>query len=270
MKRCPMCARNVEKLNELLICDECGLKQKADEQKWEKEAAAEKQRQAEWEAESRRRDQLVAMAKAAKIEAVREDGMLLQHVPELLKSDAICMAAVEQNGFALQFVPRNAKVRDIHYSTFETTIVNTIDKKICLAAVKQNPLALQYVPKYYQRSPSCKRVTSMADPDICLEAVKRNWEAIQFVEDYAKTKEMCLIAVKQNGNALWYVPNGAYYDDLYLLTEELCIIAAANIPSTERAEFVGKMFLPKSDYDPDKNKRFQEKVLREANRRAGS
>jgi hypothetical protein len=44
-------------------------------------------------------------SEAVCLAAVKEDGFALRYVPEELKSEELCLAAVRQNGDALQFVP---------------------------------------------------------------------------------------------------------------------------------------------------------------------
>jgi hypothetical protein len=82
----------------------------------------------------------------------------------------ICLAAVKQNGLALQFVKEQTE-------------------ELCLAAVKQNGLALQFVKEQTE--------------ELCLAEVKQNGLALQFVKE--QTEEICLAAVKQNGWALGFV-----------------------------------------------------------------
>ena len=85
--------------------------------------------------------------------AVRQDGWALEHVPSNLKTTELCLEAVRQDGWALELVPSNLKTAEL-----------------CLETVKLDGLALLYVP------------------------------------DNLVTAELCLIAVKQNGEAFAYVP----------------------------------------------------------------
>jgi Domain of unknown function (DUF4116) len=90
--------------------------------------------------------------------------------PNVVQTEELCMEAVKQNGYALEYVRRQ-----------------TVD--ICIEAVKQNGLALQYV-KNRTRT-------------ICIEAVKQNGGALLFVKN--RTEAICIEAVKQDGCALEYV-----------------------------------------------------------------
>ena len=62
------------------------------------------------------------------IAAVKQDGYALQYVPDELKTEAVVLAAVERDGYALQYVPTKLKT-----------------EAVVLAAVKSNGYALQYV-----------------------------------------------------------------------------------------------------------------------------
>ena len=100
--------------------------------------------------------------------AVKQDGYALEFVNE--QTAAICLAAVKQDVCALKYVKEQTE-------------------KICLAAVKQNGFALQYVNEQTEK--------------ICLAAVKQNWCALKYVK--AQTEKICLAAVEQAGYALQYV-----------------------------------------------------------------
>lgn len=60
--------------------------------------------------------------------AVKINGMCIGLIPDL--THEICLAAVKQNGLALQFVPLEIK-----------------DDEVCLAAVKQDMKATKYITK---------------------------------------------------------------------------------------------------------------------------
>lgn len=89
---------------------------------------------------------------------------------ELWNDAAYCLAAVEKNGYAIEYV--------INQTT-----------ELCLAAVKQNGYALQHVKEQTK--------------DICLAAVKQNGFALQYV--ITQTQEIYLAALKSDPFALKYV-----------------------------------------------------------------
>lgn len=85
---------------------------------------------------------------------------------------------VEQNGYALDFVPRQLRT-----------------KKLCMAAVRQNGNALYYVPKDLQNK------------ETCLAAIRQNGDALYYVPEQLQTKEMCLTAAIQNAESTKWLSN---------------------------------------------------------------
>ena len=65
------------------------------------------------------------------LEAVKQIWWTLQYVPEHLKTEKICLEAVKQYGYALYHVPEQLRT-----------------KQICLEAVKQYGYALRFVPEH--------------------------------------------------------------------------------------------------------------------------
>ena len=97
--------------------------------------------------------------------AVQQDGMALEYVKE--QTPEICLAAVQKNEWALEYVKDQTP-------------------EICLAAVQQNGFVLKYVKEQ--------------TPEICLAAVKQTGDALGYVKE--QTSELCLAAVKQTGWAI--------------------------------------------------------------------
>jgi hypothetical protein len=64
----------------------------------------------------------------AALAAVQQNGVALQYVPEALRTEAVALAAVQQNGWALQLVPEALRT-----------------EAVALAAVQQDGWALEYV-----------------------------------------------------------------------------------------------------------------------------
>ena len=86
------------------------------------------------------------------------------------------MAAVNQNGFALEFASE-----DIH-----------IDREIVMTAVKKDGLALKFTSEDLKK-----------DREIVMAAVKQNGDALKFAsEDLKRDREIVMAAVKQDGGAL--------------------------------------------------------------------
>jgi hypothetical protein len=120
---------------------------------------------------------------------VRRDGIMLQFVPEALRTPELCLAAVTSYGPALDSVPQALRTPEL-----------------CLAAVTRYGWAFQFVPE------------ALKTPELCLAAVIRNGYAIRFVPDSLKTPELCFATVTENGYTLQHVPQA-------LRTPELCLAA---------------------------------------------
>ena len=121
----------------------------------------------------------------------------------------LCLEAVKQNGWALQYVPGNLRT-----------------EQLCLIAVKQNGFALQDVPK------------QLRTEQVCLEAVKQDGDALCFVPEHLRTEHICLEAVKQNKEVLQIVPKDMLIRGLEKLIETS---NHANISSIPRFSKVSKV-----------------------------
>ena len=125
------------------------------------------------------------------VKHVESDGRILKFVPQECRTDAVCIAAVRQNGLAIEYVPK-------------------VTADICMAAVRQNGLSLAYIP-IVQRT-----------LDICLEAIRENGLALEHVPEKLKTTELCLEAVKHDlleiDSCMKSVPES-------IQTEEFCLAA---------------------------------------------
>jgi hypothetical protein len=99
--------------------------------------------------------------------AVEVDGLVLRSVPA--RHTTLCLAAVQSNGLALQYIASDAQT-----------------DAICRAALQANGLALQYVARQTR--------------ELCLVAVRQNGEALAYV--CHQTDELCREAVRQTGRAL--------------------------------------------------------------------
>ena len=106
--------------------------------------------------------------------AVTQDGKALQWASEEMKGDReLCTAAVAQNRRALEFASEEMKG----------------DRELCTAAVAQDGRALQY----------CSEEMKGAR-ELCTAAVAQNWEALEWAgEEMKGDRELCMAAVTQNG-----------------------------------------------------------------------
>ena len=172
--------------------------------------------------------------------AVKQNGEMLYHVPQKLKSTEMCEAAVQQDGSALRYVPETLRTPEMCMSAVtdwasslyyvpdkfktEKMCMIAVEKigstlkhvprelrtpKLCMTAVKQEGLALQYVPRELQT------------PELCVAAIRQNSLAFQHVPYELKTEKMIMMVLQENGQALVYVP-----DDLK--TEKICMTAINN------------------------------------------
>src|SRR3990167_11484085 len=73
---------------------------------------------------------IIELDEAVCLAAVRQNGWALQCVPELLCTETVCLEAVRQYGRALEYVPEPLRT-----------------KAVCLAAVQQDGWALKYIPE---------------------------------------------------------------------------------------------------------------------------
>ena len=131
------------------------------------------------------------------LEAVQKDGMALRFVPDALRTEAVCLAALA-HGRVADYAPAAAYVprRLLEDSG-----------AVREAAVRQCGMMLKLVPE------------ALRTPAICAAAVRQNGLALRWVPEDMKTPEICADAVCSSGWAVKHVPAD-------LLTEDLCLVAA--------------------------------------------
>jgi len=146
--------------------------------------------------------------------AVQQSGFELKYVPNNMKTEAMCLAAVQQLATALLFVPDNMKTEAVCLaavqgigSVLKYVPNNMKTEAMCLAAVQKNGAALEYFPD------------NMKTEAMCLAAVQQNGAALKYFPDNMKTEAICLAAVQRNGAALKSVPDN-------MKTEAMCLAAA--------------------------------------------
>ena len=113
--------------------------------------------------------------------------------PELQKDPEICLAAAENDGSVLMFIPEECRTREV-----------------CLAAVTGNGGATLYIPGEVK-----------TDVAFWTEAVRREGHLISTVPADLLTEEICIDAVKQHADNLYWVPER-------LQTPKVCRIALEN------------------------------------------
>jgi hypothetical protein len=112
---------------------------------------------------------------------VKNNGLLLQYSDEKTKN--ICEAAINNNGLALQYVPKNS-----------------IDRDMCIKAINKNGLALQFV------------IPILIDQDMCINALSKNALSLQFVPEKLMNETVITFALFKNGLALKFVPDNLKND----------------------------------------------------------
>lgn len=119
-------------------------------------------------------------------------GMGLQFVPEDARTPEICLAAVQEFGFALELVKDQTPEICLAAVKNDERVLHLVKEQtpeICLAAVQKNGHALEYVREQ--------------TPEICMAAVQQNGLALTSVRK--QTPEICVAAIKQNVDAMEYV-----------------------------------------------------------------
>jgi hypothetical protein len=141
----------------------------------------------------------------------------LQSVPDRLKTPELCMAAVKQNGRALSYVPEALKTEELCLAALQqdgrallSVPDNLMTAEFCLAVVKNDAWAAQHVPENLRTAEISQAAVQgfSAAVERCVSHVDtEDW--LEYITELPKNilaAELCLAAVKQNDEALQYVP----------------------------------------------------------------
>jgi len=163
------------------------------------------------------------------IEAVKQNGLALQHIEAPYQTEEVCLYAVNNNWRSLQYVKRQSDEvcktaigksgKAIQYVLEPTAelccdaiendggfeSIRSFPPDVCLMAVKKNPGFLQYIPAEKQTH------------EVCAAAIETNPHVLQWVHD--QTVDLCLLAVRKNGLTLQHVK---------MQTAEICMAALEN------------------------------------------
>lgn len=104
--------------------------------------------------------------------ALEQDGMLIEDIPVKHRTPELCLTAVAQNGFALEYIKQQSQ-------------------KLCETAVAQNGLALKFVKK------QTKKIQELA--------MTQNGLALEFVEN--PSDSLMQLAISNNPVAIRYIPH---------------------------------------------------------------
>ncbi|GHT68718.1 hypothetical protein FACS189452_08860 [Bacteroidia bacterium] len=165
------------------------------------------------------------------MQAVKENGNNLKHIPEKMVTEDLCFAAVANKGEALQFA----------LDKFKTA-------PLCDQAMKQNAnLAFLYVPDSVKTPKMCETAVNAdgrnlqyvprenISKDLCRTAVQTLGKSLEFVPRIFCDNEICTLAVKQEGTNLKFVPEN-------LKTKTLCAEAQKN-STQDLAQYLPKKFV---------------------------
>lgn len=86
---------------------------------------------------------------------VKQHGLALEFVPDVMKSPELCLAAFETSKYAMQYIPENTVI----YTTEESALAavnrdgiilkhvsgQCRTKEVCLAAINNNIAAMRYI-----------------------------------------------------------------------------------------------------------------------------
>lgn len=132
-----------------------------------------------------------------------------QQIPEHQRTYEVCLAAVQEIGIAVGWVPRQH-----------------LTDELCLAALRQHPDALHYLgPDLRSRE------------DICLAAVRHFGSALRFVPKHVVSLDICLEAVQHYdcivGDVLCDVPDHLRITEVCFAAVERSVHELQRVPSRE-------------------------------------
>jgi hypothetical protein len=158
---------------------------------------------------------------------VKENGHELRYLP--YQTYELCLAAVEENGTALQYVDDEYKTNDLLMAAVKSSCqalkyIPEQTDEICLYAIKHNPNALEYITNQkleycliaLKKNGCAIKYIKDQTPELCLAAVNMYGFALREIKE--RPYDLCLTAVKKDGSAIKYVPYN-------LLNYELCLEA---------------------------------------------
>jgi hypothetical protein len=123
------------------------------------------------------------------MEIVDKNGMDIRYCES--RSYDVCIAAVNQNGLALQFIRDKPKfIENTDWKYFEDFDAESAEK-----IKRQNKYEKYLLDKY------CVGQIY----EICYVAILQNWKAIQYVNEENLSDELCIHALMQNEEALKYI-----------------------------------------------------------------
>jgi hypothetical protein len=189
------------------------------------------------------------------IEAVKQNGLALQHIEAPYQTEEVCLYAVNNNWESLQYVKQQSveicktaigksgnaiqyvvePTPELCCSALENgggiACIQAFPPDVCLMAVQKNAAFLQYIPNEKQSH------------EVCLAAIENNPHVLQWVHN--QTNELCLFAVRKDGRTLQHVR---------IQTAELCMAALENTAcalSYVKEYMLGKLYPYAIDHNID-------------------
>ena len=165
-------------------------------------------------------------------------GRHLQNFKTENRTYPVCLAAVTDDGTALEFVPEKLRTKEIYEAACKSSGAmlqnvpeNHISASLCKAAVMNDGLALSFVPEKYKTE------------KLCLAAVKNNPRAISNVPSQLVTPEFCVKA-----DCLSSVPNQFRNAEFYDKVIDLNPKAFLAVPKQYRTAAICKKYFAAKKY----------------------
>ena len=108
--------------------------------------------------------------------AVQQDGMAIQYVPKPMRTLELCLSAVQRDGCTILYVPDEKRTHEI-----------------ILASLQSYSYAPLFVPPH------------MRTPEICLAAVQKCGYMLNYVPEHFQSDEIIQAAITQDPNAVEYI-----------------------------------------------------------------
>jgi tetratricopeptide (TPR) repeat protein len=161
--------------------------------------------------------------------AVEQNGHALDYVPKAYRAEELCRIAVSKTGQALEYVNENKRTPELCSIAVQKTgralyYVSNDQRtqELCRLALEQDGWALHYVPKEYRTY------------ELCRLAIQQNGQALQYIPENERTTELCRLAIQKTGGALRFVPKDKITHELCRLTVQQNGRALYSVPKDYR------------------------------------
>ena len=147
--------------------------------------------------------------------AVKQNGLLIAHIPKEKRDSEIFTESVKQNVSAFNLVGKNPQEAGLSEEDY---------KIFCMNFVKNDPSAIEDLDDKYKLL-----VTGTLGREFCLTLVKLNGQLLKYVSKESRDLEICLESVKQNPAVFDYIEKNSHglSDDEY---SQLCLEAVRRNP----------------------------------------